>query len=109
METGKSAEQLYSLIADELGKDAAVSQSKMFGSQGFKIAGKVFAVLVKGKLVLKLPKETVGQFIATEKGEHFDPGHGKIMKEWVALKPISPDEWLALAKHAKDFVLSGVK
>ncbi len=109
METGQSSDTLYSIIADELRTDPAVSQSKMFGSQGFKIAGKVFAVLVKGNLILKLPKVRVDHLVASDKGEHFDPGHGRIMKEWVAVKPTDQNEWLALAKQAKDFVLSGVK
>ena len=78
----------------------------MFGSVGLKVSGKVFAMLVKGKLVVKLPQERVATLIASGTGEHFEPGHGRIMKEWVAIQPSSRSEWLSLAGEAKDFVAS---
>lgn len=34
----------------------------------------------------------------------FDPGHGHLMKEWVAVEPDTPGAWTALAEEAKDFV-----
>lgn len=39
-------------------------------------------------------------------GKHFDPGHGRLMKEWVVLAEGGPD-WLELAKEAYEFVKSG--
>ncbi len=69
--------------------------------------GKVFAMLVKGKLVVKLPKERVDALVASGDGQHFDPGHGRLMKEWVAIAPVTKEKWLSLAKEARDFVGSG--
>lgn len=59
----------------------------MFGSSGLKINGKVFAMLVKGDLVVKLPRESVDELIAGGSGVAFDPGHGRVMKEWVRVEP----------------------
>ncbi|SRR5229473_4974312 len=87
--------------------DTKVTQARMFGSPGLKINGKVFAMLVKGKLVVKLPKERVDALVASGDGQHFDPGHGRLMKEWVAIAPVTKEKWLSLAKEARDFVGSG--
>lgn len=35
----------------------------MFGSSGLKVESKVFAMLVKGELVVKLPKHRVDQLV----------------------------------------------
>ncbi len=84
------------------------SQSKKgFGSSGLKIHNKIFAMLVRGKLVVKLPKPRVDALIASGKGERFDPRHdGRLMKEWVAIESTSEEEWLPLTREAMEFVAS---
>jgi hypothetical protein len=71
-----------------------------------KVNGKVFAMLVKGKFVAKLPKERVDQLVASRIGEYFDPGHGKLMKEWVSIAG-AEDQWVNLSKEARRFVGGG--
>ena len=64
-------------------------------------------MLVKGKLVVKLPKRRVDALIASGDGERFDPRHdGRLMKEWVSVEPTSEEEWLPLAREAMEFVAS---
>ncbi len=59
----------------------------------------------QGALVLKLPAARVDALIAAGRGVRFDPGHGRVMKEWVALAGSGDDEdWLALAREARAFV-----
>ncbi|MDQ6662378.1 MAG: TfoX/Sxy family protein [Chloroflexota bacterium] len=84
------------------------SQSKKgFGESALKIHNKIFAMLVKGKLVVKLPKPRVDALIASGDGEPFDPRHdGRLMKEWVSVEPTSEEGWLPLAKEAMEFVAS---
>lgn len=60
-------------------------------------------MLVKGKFVVKLPKARVAELVATAGAEYFDPGHGRLMKEWVAFAD-QQERWIALAKEARDFV-----
>ena len=106
----KSADELFDDVAKSFVSDPKISQSKMFGSPGLKINGKVFAFLMKGKLILKLPKEEVDELIAANGGKPFGhmfaPGNFRPMKEWVEV--LSDDEkvWLKLAMKARDFVLS---
>jgi hypothetical protein len=79
----------------------------MFSSSSvLNVGGKIFAMLVKGKFVAKLPKERVDALVNSGVGEHFDPGHGRLMKEWVALSNARAS-WVALAKEACTFVKTG--
>jgi TfoX/Sxy family transcriptional regulator of competence genes len=80
---------------------------KRFGSSELKVHNKIFAMLVRGQLVVKLPRSRVDALIASGDGERFDPRHdGRLMKEWVSIAPTSEEEWLSLAREAMEFVSS---
>ncbi len=59
----------------------------------------------KGKFVAKLPKDRVDELVRLGKGEYFDPGHGRLMKEWVVLGSATAS-WAELAREARRFVAS---
>jgi hypothetical protein len=107
-----AAEERFAMIVSVLGGMPGVtwrtgdSQAKpRFGSAGLKVGGKIFAQLVRGKLVVKLPQHRVEALIAAGDGERFDPRHdGRLMKEWVAVEPTSQAGWLPLAQEALEFV-----
>jgi hypothetical protein len=103
-------ERYADLVAKFAGqRDVASVSGKGFGSTGqLKVAGKIFAMLVKGELVVKLPRESVVELVAAGDGRYFDAGKGKPMREWFVLSPTSKKQWLPLAKHAMDFVSSNV-
>ena len=61
-------------------------------------------MLVKGRLVVKLDRKRVDELVAAGEGEPFDPGHGRIQKEWIALASDSDDAWLRLATESEAFV-----
>ena len=84
------------------------SQSKQgFGSAELKVHGKIFAMLVRGRLVVKLPRARVDALITADQGERFDPRRdGRLMKEWLAVDPAAKEEWLPLAREALAFVAS---
>lgn len=103
----QTADRLFEAIVHSYSGHPKVTKSRMFGSEGLKIDGKVFAVLVKGKLVLKLSKERVDELVAAKNGRRFDPGMGRVMKEWVALEPGTEAKWLSLAEEARRFVAAG--
>jgi hypothetical protein len=93
----------FSAVVDSFARDPLVSNGKMFGSVALKVNGKVFAMLVKGDLVVKLPRTRVDHLVTSGAGRAFDPGHGKVMKEWVCV-PAGRAAWCALAKEACGFV-----
>ncbi|WP_126600267.1 hypothetical protein [Dictyobacter aurantiacus] len=83
---------------------------KSFGSSALKFQNKIFAMLVRGNLVVKLPRSRVDELIISGDGERFDPRHdGRLMKEWLVLAPTSEVSWLALAQEALQFVGDGQK
>jgi hypothetical protein len=75
-----------------------------FGADALKVDGKIFAMLSRGELVLKLPRARVDELIASGKGTRFDPGHGRVMKEWVTIDLGESATWPELADEARRFV-----
>jgi hypothetical protein len=83
-----------------------VTGGKMMSSYGLKVNGKIFAMFGRKQLVTKLPKARVDELVASGVGKHFDPGHGRLMQEWVVVAQGGHD-WLELTKEAYEFVKRG--
>lgn len=75
-----------------------------FGSEALTVNGRIFAMVIRGQLVLKLPPDRVSLLIERGDGLPFDAGKGRPMKEWVALTSQSSRRWMALAGEACSFV-----
>jgi TfoX/Sxy family transcriptional regulator of competence genes len=80
-----------------------VSQGKLMSSYGLRVNGKIFAMYGRGKFVVKLPKAQVDEAVSQGRGERFDPGHGRLMKEWLAMTG-GESTWVETAKSAYRFV-----
>jgi hypothetical protein len=76
---------------------------RAFGSNGLKVNDKLFALFTQGTLVVKLPKPRVAALVAAKIGKPFDPGHGRLMKEWLAVTDAKA-RWPELAREAHAFV-----
>lgn len=88
-------------------RNPRVGRKRMFSSDSvLTVNGKIFAMLARGKFVAKLPRSRVDQLVEAGIGQHFDPGHGRLMKEWIAIGESGAD-WIALAREAYDFVKRG--
>ncbi|QYN25942.1 hypothetical protein K1T34_13080 [Amycolatopsis sp. DSM 110486] len=61
-------------------------------------------MLVRGHLVVKLPKRRVDALVAEGHGVRFDANKGTPMKEWFTLDQESSLDWPALAREACAFV-----
>lgn len=77
-----------------------------FGSNALKVDGRIFAMEVRGALVVKLPRPRVAALIASGIGAPFTAGRDRVMKEWVTIAT-RPAEWPALAAEALRFVRRG--
>lgn len=93
----------FAPIVNAFARDRQVSYGKMFASMGLKVNGKIFAMLVKGRFVTKLPRARVDELVRLGSGAYFDPGHGRLMKEWVAVSG-DQETWVDLAREARRFV-----
>jgi hypothetical protein len=86
------------------GGDETRGARRAFGQTSLKANGKIFAMLVKERLVVKLPRKRVDELVGAGLGERFDPGHGRIQREWLSVRSPDADDWLALATEAESFV-----
>ena len=97
------------LVADILATGTATygnedGPKRAFGATSLKTDGRIFAMLVKDRLVVKLPAARVTQLVEDGAGEHFDPGHGRIQKEWLSVFEGDDGTWRALATESEAYV-----
>ena len=100
------SEARYAAISSALLRDKRVSrrEGRGFGSSGLWANGKLFALRSsKGEFVVKLPRARVDALVASRVGKQFDPGHGRLMKEWLAISTGTESRLLALAREALDY------
>jgi len=98
-----SAERSWSRVVDQLLESPDVSSGRMFSSEGLRYGDKYFAMLCRGDLVVKLPAARVDQLEGSGAGQRFDPGHGRIMREWLAVPVSGSRRWRTLAAEALQF------
>jgi hypothetical protein len=97
----------FAPVVAAFASDSAVSRRRMFSSENvLSVNGKIFAMLGRGSLVVKLPRARVDELVKAGKGQHFDPGHGRLMKEWISVE-LGAAPWVALAEEAHRFVGRG--
>ena len=113
MTAKQTPEARYATLASSLLRSGGVTQdsreskARGFGADALKVNNMIFAMLTRGRLVVKLPRARVGELIASGGGEPFDAGKGRPMKEWVTVAPsASAAKWRALAREALAFVQS---
>src|SRR5215831_16450188 len=73
-------------VVRALGGVRGVSAGTLFSSYGLKVEGKIFAMFGRSGFVVKLPKQRVDELVSAGKGVRFEPGPGRVMKEWAAFK-----------------------
>jgi hypothetical protein len=76
---------------------------KGFGSSALKLDDKIFAMWTsKDAFVVKLARERVAELVEQGRGRYFDPGRGRLMREWLEVTT-AKRMWLSLAKEALEF------
>jgi len=103
MTEGKDpADRFEALVGDLVGRDGVTPPGGGggFGAHALRYRNRIFAMLVRDRLVLKLPKVRVDALVAAGEGARFDANKGTPMKEWLSLSPDSGQDWSALAGEA---------
>ena len=94
-----NGEEFWSKVKEHYLKMSEVQKQ----GESLKTRKKMFAMFSKGNYVVKLPKERVEELISSGDGLSYDPGNGKIMKEWVIIPEESADKWIEYASEAKSY------
>lgn len=103
------ARSRFDMIVDRVRADPAVTiggpSGRGFGTGALQVDGHIFVMVASGdRLVFKLPRPRVDDLVAVGAGARFDPGHGRIMREWFVLDAEAAVDWLALAEEARRHV-----
>jgi hypothetical protein len=71
--------------------------------ESLKIRKKMFVMFNKERFIVKLPKDRVEELLTSEEVMPYDPGNGKIMREWVIIPEELSEKWISFASEAKQF------
>ena len=101
----RTAEQIWEPIAKHQLTGRDVTTGTGFGTnEGLRVSGKIFAMLVRGELVVKFPKDRVDALVDAGVGRRFDAGKGRPMKEWASVPASASRRWKGLVDEARVFV-----
>lgn len=101
-----TAEERFTELARHFKKRAAVrvpsaTAKTGFGSATLRVNGKIFAMLVRGRLVVKIPAEIAAQLKESNDGQPFMARKsGPQLREWLMIKPSSKIDWIEVASIA---------
>ena len=95
---------VFAAIVADLLPEPGVEEGTGFGKMpGLRVGGKIFAMLVDERLVLKLPADRSAALIDVGGARPFEIGKRQ-MREWVSVDPEGPHDWAALAREAHAFL-----
>jgi TfoX/Sxy family transcriptional regulator of competence genes len=101
----RTPEQLWEPIArDQLAKRGVTGGTGFGTNEGLRVSGKIFAMLVRGELVVKLPRDRVDELVEAGAARRFDAGKGRPMKEWASVPASASRRWRGLVEEARTFV-----
>lgn len=104
----ETTEQLFADVTTSYRAMTGVTTGTGFGANpGLRYRGHIFAMLVRGALVLKLPAPRVAALVATGDGVPFDAGKGRPMREWLVLVGADDGQWRALIAEAFAYAVEG--
>ena len=97
-------QQRFDDIADGYTSRPGVSYGQIWHNDGLKVNGKIFAMTVRGELVVKVPAAQARGLVEGGSGRPFEPRPGRAMKEWVVVA--DDGDWPALIADAYAYVSS---
>jgi hypothetical protein len=101
------AETIFAAIDAALGNEEDVGEGTGFGTTpGLRTDGRIFAMVVRGELVFKLPAARCAELV--EGDASYLEMRGRRMREWVRFAPTGDAApFVELAREARRFVSGG--
>ena len=100
----RTPDEIFDEVASRYLQREGVDIGPMFGSQGLRIRGKVFAFLGwREGLIAKLPEQRVSELEATGRAERMVIRE-RAMREWVVVGADASDLWPGVVAEAFAFV-----
>lgn len=98
-------ERFAQIVSQMEGREGVVlgAGKGRFGSGTLQVNGRIFAMEVRGELVLKLPATRVAELVSQDAGRHFEARRDRPMREWLVVAVDYPG-WQELAVEAREFV-----
>jgi predicted DNA-binding protein (MmcQ/YjbR family) len=62
-----------------------VSHGRIWHNDGLTVGGKIFAMVVRGELVVKVPAARAATLVDSGTASRFEPSPGRAMREWVSV------------------------
>ena len=101
----RTPEQVWEPIAKhQLAKRGVTSGTGFGTNEGLRVSGTIFAMLVRGELVVKLPRDRVDELVDAGAARRFDAGKGRPMKVWASVPASASRRWKGLVEEARTFV-----
>ena len=101
----RTPEQLWEPLAKAQLVRRGVTSDTGFGTnEGLRVSGKIYAMLVRGELVVKLPAVRVDELVDAGAARRVDAGKGRPMKEWASVPVSASRRWKGLVEEARTFV-----
>jgi hypothetical protein len=72
------------LVADYDGRPG-VSHGRIWHNDGLTVGGKIFAMVVRDELVVKVPATRATALVDSGTATRFEPSPGRAMREWVSV------------------------
>ncbi|GLZ76268.1 hypothetical protein Afil01_10750 [Actinorhabdospora filicis] len=98
-------ETYYADLADEYLAREDVAPGRSLQSRTLTVAGKIFAFLKSGRLVVKVPAARAAELVAGG-AEPFSSG-GRVTREWVAIE--DPPAWAAAMAEAYEYATGSTR
>jgi hypothetical protein len=95
---------LVDAFADRPGVTPPAEGDSRFGSAALQVNGAIFAMVTRGRLVVKLPSRRVAALVDAGTGVPFDANRGLPMKQWLTVVGTDEATWRALAEEALEHV-----
>ena|SRR5947209_7840453 len=87
--TDLDAQNLFDALTADYHNKPGVTVGRIWHNDGLKVNDKIFAMVVRNRLVVKLPKSQASALTASGEAVPFEPRPGRPMKEWIMVDPPS--------------------